>query len=60
MRYIGNKNKILNYIETLINDKKINKQNYTFCDAFSGTATVGNYFKDNLKLLQMTIYILHM
>lgn len=51
MRYIGNKNKILNYIETLINDKKINKQNYTFCDAFSGTATVGNYFKDKFKII---------
>lgn len=51
MRYIGNKNKILNYIETLINDKKINKENYTFCDAFSGTATVGNYFKDKFKII---------
>jgi len=51
MRYIGNKNKILNYIETLISDKKINKENYTFCDAFSGTATVGNYFKDKFKII---------
>lgn len=51
MRYIGNKNKILNYIEALINDKKINKENYTFCDAFSGTATVGNYFKDRFKII---------
>ena len=51
MRYIGNKNKILNYIESLIVDKKINKENYTFCDAFSGTATVGNYFKDKFKII---------
>lgn len=51
MRYIGNKNKILNYIETLIIDKKINNENYTFCDAFSGTATVGNYFKDKFKII---------
>lgn len=51
MRYIGNKNKIISYIETLINDKKINKENYTFCDAFSGTATVGNYFKDKFKII---------
>lgn len=51
MRYIGNKNKILNYIESLIKDKKINKENYTFCDAFSGTATVGNYFKDRFKII---------
>lgn len=51
MRYIGNKNKIISYIEALINDKKINKENYTFCDAFSGTATVGNYFKDKFKII---------
>ena len=51
MRYIGNKNKILKYIEELINDKNINKENYTFCDAFSGTATVGNYFKDKFKII---------
>ena len=51
MRYIGNKNKILGYIESLINDKNINRENYTFCDAFSGTATVGNYFKDKFKII---------
>lgn len=51
MRYIGNKNKILNYIESLIKDKNINEENYTFCDAFSGTATVGNYFKDRFKII---------
>lgn len=51
MRYIGNKNKVLTHIETLIVDKKINKENYTFCDAFSGTATVGDYFKDRFKII---------
>lgn len=51
MRYIGNKNKIINQIDQLINDKNINKENYTFCDAFSGTATVGNYFKDKFKII---------
>lgn len=51
MRYIGNKSKILNYIEELIKDKKIDNENYTFCDAFSGTATVGNYFKDKFKII---------
>ena len=51
MRYIGNKSKILSYIEAMIVDKKINKENYTFCDAFSGTATVGNYFKDKFKII---------
>lgn len=51
MRYIGNKSKILGYIETLINDKQLNNENYTFCDAFSGTATVGNFFKDKFKII---------
>ena len=51
MRYIGNKTKILNQIEQLIIDKNINKENYTFCDAFSGTATVGNYFEDKFKII---------
>lgn len=51
MRYIGNKNKLLKYIELLITDKNINRENYTFCDAFSGTATVGDYFKDQFKII---------
>ena len=51
MRYIGNKNKILSYIDQLIKDKRINCENYTFCDAFSGTATVGDYFKDSFKII---------
>lgn len=51
MRYIGNKNKILNQIEQLITDKQLNLENYTFCDAFSGTGTVGNFFKDKFKII---------
>lgn len=51
MRYIGNKNKLLSYIDELIIDKNINKENYTFCDAFSGTATVGDYFKNRFKII---------
>ena len=51
MRYIGSKVKIVNQIEDLIIKLKINKNNYTFFDAFSGTATVGNYFKDKFKII---------
>ena len=51
MRYIGNKQKILGYIEELLLDKKLTEKNYTFCDVFSGTATVGNYFKDKFKII---------
>lgn len=51
MRYIGNKTKIVDQIESLIKELKINKENYTFFDAFSGTGTVGNYFKDKFKII---------
>lgn len=51
MRYIGNKEKILNEIEKLIIDKKLNKKCKIFCDAFSGTATVGEHFKDMFQII---------
>lgn len=51
MRYIGNKTKIISSIEELINEIKLEGKNYTFFDAFSGTATVGNYFKDKFKII---------
>ena len=51
MRYIGNKTKVLGEIEKLITDMKITKENYTFFDAFAGTATVGNYFKNKFKII---------
>lgn len=44
MRYLGNKTKIMQQIEQLLREKGILEQGYTFCDAFSGTATVGDYF----------------
>ena len=46
MRYIGNKEKILNEIENVIIDNKLDKKCKTFFDAFSGTSTVGEFFKD--------------
>ena len=51
MRYIGSKGKIVDQIESLISSLKLDKENYTFFDAFSGTATVGNYFKDRYKII---------
>ena len=51
MRYIGSKVKIVDQIDDLIKSLKIDKENYTFFDAFSGTATVGNYFKDKFKII---------
>lgn len=51
MRYIGNKSKIVNQINDLIIKLDIGKDNYTFFDAFSGTSTVGNFFKDRFKII---------
>lgn len=51
MRYIGNKEKILNEIEKIIIDNKLNKKCKTFCDAFSGTCTVGEYFKNLFQII---------
>ncbi len=51
MRYIGSKVKIIDQIEALIKSLNIYKENYTFFDAFSGTATVGNHFKAHFKII---------
>ncbi len=51
MRYIGNKAKLLNEITKLLEAKGLNKEGLVFCDAFSGTATVGNHFNDFYKII---------
>ena len=51
MRYVGSKTKIVDQIDKLIKNLKIDKENYTFFDAFSGTATVGDYFKEKFKII---------
>lgn len=51
MRYIGNKNALVDSIYKLIKDKKIDKKSYTFCDAFSGTGVVGEYFKNKFRII---------
>lgn len=46
MNYIGSKFSILNFIDETIEDFcKIDKNDITLCDIFSGTAAVGKYFK---------------
>ncbi len=50
MRYIGNKTKLLNEIEKLLIDKKIYDDDLSFFDGFSGTASVGSYFKNKYKV----------
>lgn len=51
MRYIGNKEKILKEIEDVILDNKLEKKCKSFFDAFSGTSTVGEFFKDRFKII---------
>ena len=51
MRYIGNKSKVLNEIDNLIDKKGLNKKGLTFFDAFTGTATVAHHYKNRYHLL---------
>lgn len=49
MRYLGNKTRMLNNIEAFINELKIEGE--VFCDLFSGSASVGDHFKDRFKII---------
>lgn len=51
MRYIGNKESILDDIFKLIESKKLFDDNHVFFDAFSGTASVGNMLKNRFKII---------
>jgi adenine-specific DNA-methyltransferase len=45
MRYIGNKTKLLQFIENTIKEFEPSLEDKVFCDLFSGTATVAKHFK---------------
>ena len=45
MRYIGNKKKLLEFIESTIKEFEPDLEDKVFCDLFSGTATVAKHFK---------------
>ena len=49
MRYIGSKKLLLEEIERVIEENIVNAE--SFCDIFSGTACVGNYFKKKYKII---------
>lgn len=51
MRYIGNKEKILKEIEDVIIKNNLYEECESFFDAFSGTSTVGEFFKDRFKII---------
>ena len=46
MNYIGSKLSLLDFINDVIETKVEKKDNLVFCDIFSGTAIVGQYFKN--------------
>ncbi len=49
MRYLGNKTKLLDFIQQVIEKYKIEGE--TFADLFSGTSSVGDFFKDRYTIL---------
>ena len=49
MRFIGCKNNLMDNISELV--EKECKNSSSFCDIFSGTGTVGYYFKDKYKII---------
>ncbi|WP_242216181.1 DNA adenine methylase [Listeria monocytogenes] len=49
LRYLGNKSKLLDFIDNVI--KKYDIQGDTFGDLFAGTGVVGDYFKDRFKII---------
>lgn len=59
MRYIGSKINLLNEIDDVIKSK-INDESEIFCDIFSGTGTVGAYFKKRYSIKSNdTLYFSH-
>jgi len=49
MRFIGNKTRLLPEIELFLRENNINGS--VFCDIFSGTSSVGDYFKSKFKII---------
>lgn len=49
MRYLGSKIKLLDQIESVIDDNHIDGE--IFADLFAGTGCVGDYFKDRYKVI---------
>lgn len=51
MRYIGNKAKLLEILENFLKERGIHKKWLVFCDLFSWTCTVWDYFKDVFDII---------
>ncbi len=51
MRYIGNKAKLLDEIDELLEKKGLKTKGLIFCDIFSGTSTVGGHYNGFYKII---------
>lgn len=51
MRFLGNKESVVDEIETLLIEKNLMKRDLTFFDAFLGTGSVSEYLKDNFNII---------
>ncbi|HEV7702462.1 MAG TPA: DNA adenine methylase [Candidatus Paceibacterota bacterium] len=49
MRYIGNKTRLINNISDFVKDNNIKGK--SFCDIFSGTGSVSDFFKSDYKII---------
>lgn len=49
MRYLGNKTRMIDNIDLFIRDLGITGK--TFCDLFTGSASVADFFKDRYKII---------
>lgn len=49
MRYLGNKTKLLHFIDSVIEKHNIDGQ--IFADLFAGTCSVGDYYKDKYNII---------
>lgn len=49
MRFLGNKQRLLEKLKLVINENEI--QGKIFCDLFSGSSSVGDFFKDTYKII---------
>ena len=50
MRYIGNKNRLINKIDEFVKNN-ITEECSTFCDLFAGTGSIGLYFKNKYNII---------
>ncbi len=51
MRFLGNKTRLLNIIDELVNTINVDNQSTVFCDLFAGSGSVGDFFKDRFKII---------